>query len=324
MLVGCQSHVVSILIFAWGVVKGLWFWVVAGAAIAALAGTLLPAHKPVLVGKSKRLPAILGASLAGMISPACTYGTVPICIELVQRGTPIGPIIAFLASSSIITPQIWLMTLGALGPYIAGTQIGAAFVVAVLAGLLFQRLQDRGVRLLTPDAESKLEETSDLHGTRHEHEHHSMRPWHARFFTRFLDLLEFVALYFVLGALLAGVVEHFVSPSLVAGAMGKGKWYAIPVATVTSVPVYVCGGASVILLRQGAAMGMAQGAVLAFVVAGPATRFTSLAALASVMRKRAVLGYVLLVVIVATVAGYAFAAWNPAFVSPKAGGALTP
>ena len=319
-----HSYFFAILLDAWGIVQRYWLWVVAGAALAALAGTFMPRHKPILVKKSRRLPAILAASIAGMISPACTYGTVPVCIDLMQRGTPLGPIIAFLAASSIITPQIWIMTLGFLGPIIAGAQLVAAFIAAVVAGVVFQKLQDRGVKLLTADAETKLEgaaHSQDKHG----HMHHSTRPWYKRFTTRFLDLLEFTGLYFVIGALLAAAVPYFVDSSFVVSAMGRGKWYAIPVATVMSVPVYVCGGATVLLLMQGAVMGMAQGAILTFMVSGPATRFTSLAALATVLRKRAVLGYVLVVIVVAMIAGFAVAAWNPPIQRPSTPlGSLTP
>jgi len=52
-------------------------------------------------------------------------------------------------------------------------------------------------------------------------------------------------------------------------------------------------------------MGMSPGAVLAFLIAGPATRITALTALAVLFKKRAVVIYVILLLIFSTFLGIA-------------------
>ena len=47
-----------------------------------------------LEGVCRRKPALAVASSAvlGMVSPLCTYGTVPILLRLLRSGVPIGPL----------------------------------------------------------------------------------------------------------------------------------------------------------------------------------------------------------------------------------------
>jgi len=73
-----------------------------------------------------------------------------------------------------------------------------------------------------------------------------------------------------------------------------------------AVPLYVCGGGALPTLSELMAKGLAPGVVLAFIVAGPATRIQALAALAAVVSKKALAAYVLLVWAWAFAAGMLF------------------
>jgi uncharacterized membrane protein YraQ (UPF0718 family) len=118
-----------------------------------------------------------------------------------------------------------------------------------------------------------------------------------------VDLFEFVAFYFLIGALVANILPFVVNMSTIMSLVGQGKWYAVPLGAVASVPVYVCGGGIIPFLAEAKQGGMHQGAILAFLIAGPATRITPLAALAVIIKKRYVALYVVLVLLLSIVAG---------------------
>jgi uncharacterized membrane protein YraQ (UPF0718 family) len=51
----------------------------------------------------------------GIVSPLCTYGTVPIVMRMNKAGIKASILIVFLISSSMMNPQLFFMTWGGLG-----------------------------------------------------------------------------------------------------------------------------------------------------------------------------------------------------------------
>ena len=76
-------------------------------------------------------------------SPLCTYGTIPIVIELYKSKVHVAPIVAFLASSALMNPQLFVMTFFGIGPDMAIARIIAVFVFSVVTGLLVYRIPKR-------------------------------------------------------------------------------------------------------------------------------------------------------------------------------------
>ncbi|NLG83188.1 MAG: hypothetical protein GX493_00970 [Firmicutes bacterium] len=44
----------------------------------------------------------MGAALLGMVSPFCTYGTVPVVLRLFRAGMEPAPLVTFLVTSSLM------------------------------------------------------------------------------------------------------------------------------------------------------------------------------------------------------------------------------
>ena len=83
-----------------------------------------------------RALSVLVATVLGILSPLCTYGTVPVLITLYGAGVPVAPLISFLAASSMMNPQLFVMTLGGLGTEIALWRLLLVFLFSLLCGLL--------------------------------------------------------------------------------------------------------------------------------------------------------------------------------------------
>jgi uncharacterized membrane protein YraQ (UPF0718 family) len=216
------------------------------------------------------------------------------------------PAATFLVASALVNPQMFFLTLGALGTPIALLQAGASLVFAVLVGVLVARATARGIDLESSELKAaRSAENLSSHSMSSSSSARKQLPWPQRLLLNMLDLVEFVGFYFVVGTILAALVAEFVPAGAIVAAVGQGKWWAVPFAAVVSIPTYVCGGGIIPLVAQAKSMGMSSGAVLAFLIAGPATRITALTALAVLLKKRAVVIYVILLLVFSTFLGIA-------------------
>lgn len=310
------------LVNSWGFIVSMAPYIIAGILVAAVLNTFVPLHKPAKLLQKKRWWMLPVSGLLGIVSPACTYGTVPLFVEMIKNGAPMAPAATFLVASSLVNPQIFALTAGALGMRVAVAQALASLVFAIGVGMIVGHFTRKGVDIEGSElrAARKAEEKHpDMHGHHHKHDmhsgdnnhdkhrakHHMMRklPWPRRLGINILDLTEFIGFYFVLGAVVAMLAAQFIPSGFVIAALGQGKWWAVPFAAVVSIPTYICGGGTIPFLKQAQTMGMSMGAVLAFLIAGPATRVTALTALAVIFKKRAVLIYVILLLAFAVVLG---------------------
>jgi uncharacterized membrane protein YraQ (UPF0718 family) len=299
-----KSHLFNALINAWGLIVSLAPYVAAGIVIGALVSALLPRERAMKLLHARSWWILPVGALAGLASPACTMGTVPIFAAAIRAGASAAPAATFLVASTLLNPQMFLLALGALGIKFALFQVAASLLLALFVGLLVAGLTARGFSLTSFQADSDAEPRSASHRHTARHSERETIPWR-RFVRSLVDLTEFVGFYFVMGTVVAALVAEFVPAGFVIGALGEKKLWAVPVAAVASVPVYVCGGGMIPFLEVAGNMGMAAGAILAVLIAGPATRITALAALAVVFKKRVVLAYAVLVVGFAIIVGIA-------------------
>jgi uncharacterized membrane protein YraQ (UPF0718 family) len=231
------------------------------------------------------------AAAVGIVSPLCTYGTVPLVLQLLRAGVPLAPLATFLSASSLMNPQLLLITWGGLGPTMAIGRVVAVFAFGLLLG---------GVVHMVP---ARLAIHTDV---RDEHVHACKpRPtFSCKGFVRScLKTLEFIGFYVLLGVLLGAAIEVLVPGRWIMTVFGAGGWYQLLLAALLGVPLYACGGGTIPLVRSLMEQGMAGGAVLAFLIAGPATRIPPLMALATIVRPFIVVGYVVFLIIYSVVAG---------------------
>jgi uncharacterized protein len=243
------------------------------------------------------LLAVLAASVLGMASPLCTYGTVPVVLRLHRAGIPIAPLATFLAASSMMNPQLFLMTAGGLGPGMALARCASILAFSLFLGALLYRLPPSWIA--KDSASSSAEEgESILQGER-------KRFGAAAFARACLDSLAYLGPYVLVGVLLGSALEVLVPKGALAALLGGGGLLPLLASSLAGIPLYACGGGAIPVVSGLLAQGMSRGSALAFLFVGPATRPAPLAALATVLRPRALAGYLLLVVAFSILVGVA-------------------
>ncbi len=233
------------------------------------------------------------ATILGMVSPLCTYGTVPVVLQLLRAGVPVAPMAAFLSASSLMNPQLMLVTWGGLGPKVTVARLGAVLIFGLLFGAITQALPTRfSLRPAVRQDDQPVKPRTRF------------TPW--SFVKRNLRTLRFVGLYVVLGIVLGAIIEVLVPGRWIVALFGGGGWYQILLAALLGVPLYACGGGVIPLVRAMLDQGMLGGAALAFLVAGPATRVAPLMAMATILRPLFVVGYVVFLLVFSVLAGLVY------------------
>ena len=106
-----------------------------------------------------------------------------------------------------------------------------------------------------------------------------------------------------LGILLSALFQRYIPAELVGKLFGPQKEFGLLLAATVGVPLYVCGGGTIPMLRDWLAEGMSLGAASAFMVTGPATKITNLGAMKIVLGAKYFALYILFVIIFSLLTG---------------------
>ena len=102
-----------------------FYWVlgmVIGSAISVFGKGKIHSAFQALGKKKTGVLGLIPASLLGIVSPLCMYGTIPIAASFSQKGMKDDMLAAFMMSSVLLNPQL-LITSGILGPVAGGGEI---------------------------------------------------------------------------------------------------------------------------------------------------------------------------------------------------------
>ncbi|MGE5365262.1 MAG: permease [Bacteroidota bacterium] len=242
---------------------------------------------------------ILFSVILGTVSPLCTYGTVPFIIQLYRAGIPLAPLMAFLSASSLMNPQLFIITWGGISPEMAMARTVSVVLYAFIAGIVMNFVPAASVlncslHDASDTADSEAGEILSRVPKRFSFSSYAEGVW---------KNIQFISYYMITGILAGAFIEVFVPGRLILQLFRPGEWYSVILASLLGVPLYACGGGTIPLIRSLLFGGMSSGAALAFFIAGPATRLTPLSALATFLRPRMVALYVLSVIVYSVLAG---------------------
>ena len=290
-----ENQILLVLHISGRTVIRLFPYILAGVALGQ-ALKFIPGKKWMSAGSSRfRFLSIGISAILGMISPLCTYGTIPIVLAFLQAGLPLAPLVTFLAVSSLMNPQLFLFTWFWIGPEMALVRAAAVLILGLLLGVLLLRFPKKWI--INPSVflnrSGQAQQSEDIStGFR----------WPI-FLRRTWSSLQFVGFYMVIGILLGAVVEVFVPGAWLLALFKPGQFSSVLFAALLGVPLYPCGGGTLPLIRSLILKGMSKGAALTFFIVGPATRVTPLMALATVLRPVFLVFYILSLIGYSLIAG---------------------
>lgn len=271
-----------------------FYWVlgmVIGSAISVFGKGKIHGAFQALGRKRMGIPGLIPASLLGIASPLCMYGTIPIAASFSQKGIKDDMLAAFMMSSILLNPQL-LITSGILGPEAVTVRFLSAFLAGVGAGICVRLFcRDSSYFNFSGFSEAKSRDTDP-------------NPV-MRFLKNLGRNIRATAPWFLTGVLLSALFQRYVPAENFARLFGKQEGLGVLLAATIGVPLYACGGGTVPLLQQWLSSGMSMGSAAAFMITGPATKITNLGALKIVLGAKRFGLYLLYVIMTSLVMGLA-------------------
>ena len=198
------------------------------------------------------------------------------------------------------------ITYALLDPIMTVARPVVAFITAFSAGLtenLFSYNKD--AREVIPDLRCPVDGCCD--GVNCEQEvhsrHHSFsEKLKAGFGYAFKDLWNDIAVWFLFGLLLAGMITALIPDDIFGRYLGSGLT-AMLLMLAVGIPLYICATASTPIAAALILKGVSPGAALVFLLAGPATNLASLTVLVGTLGKRATAIYLSSIAICSVIFG---------------------
>ncbi len=285
-------------------------WLLLGLFIAGVINVYLPERFLVKHLGKEGLFTTIKAALIGAPMPLCSCGVIPAALGLRRAGASKSATTAFLVS----TPETGVDSISVsyvlLGPFMAVIRPIAAICSAIVAGLLVgsEKPQDKKLVSSNPQASASKDTTACCASQKNHNEKNSeaIKLTHTQQLKKALSfsctkLLEDTAKWLMLGLFFAALVQTYV-PADFFTQWGHGV-IAMVVVILVSIPMYICATASTPIAAGLLLSGVSPGAVLVFMLAGPATNIATLGVVASELGKRAVAAYLIGVIGVALVFG---------------------
>jgi uncharacterized membrane protein YraQ (UPF0718 family) len=241
-----------------------------------------------------RFRSVFKASLMGIPIPLCSCGVLPAAAALKKQGANNGAVTSFLISTPESGVDSIAITYALMDPIMTVVRPVAAFVTAFTAGISENLLgRPDTSRPIVPDLSCPVDGCCDGQNCRPEvhRNHHSFgEKIRAGLRFAFTDVWGDLAVWFLFGLLLSGIITVMIPETVFSRYMGGG-FGSMLIMLGVGIPIYICATASTPIAATLILQGVSPGAALVFLMTGPATNVTSLTVLTRVLGRRATAVY---------------------------------
>ncbi|KZX60667.1 permease [Halioglobus sp. HI00S01] len=239
------------------------------------------------------------AALLGAITPFCSCSTIPFLKGLLRAQAGFGTMMVFLFASPLLNPIIIGLFVVTFGIKVATTYFAIAMVSSIMAGIV---LEKRGFeRYIKAEAYMAPQASgcSASCGAQQVVPSKWRLIWDATW-ADFKKVLPYLAGGIAVGSFIYG----FMPSDLVASVASEDNPWAIPVAAVIGIPLYIRAEAVIPLSAALAAKGMGLGAVMALIIGSAGASLTEVILLKSLFRNALVAAFVAVILSMAIGAGF--------------------
>lgn len=298
------------------------FWLVIGLLIGGVFKTLIPTeflHKHL---SQPGFSSIIKAAILGAPLPLCSCGVIPAAMGLREAGASKSATTSFLVSTPETGVDSVFITYAMMGPFMAISRPIIALFSAITTGTLVNFfgtehdvLDKKDIETSCCSSKNKSQDTLQDKATVQSTEAVSCcskeevktESYLSKTFSgvkyAFTNLLDEIIFWLAIGLLFAAIVQTFV-PSDMLIKYGTG-WTGMLVMLVVGIPMYVCATASTPIAAGFLMAGISPGAVIVFLMAGPATNMATLGIINQQMGKRTMLLYLLGIMSTSLLSGFA-------------------
>ena len=274
-------------------------WLLLGLCVAGIMKSMVPMELlSKHLGQSGFKP-VVKAALIGAPLPLCSCGVIPAAMGIRRSGASKGATTSFLISTPETGVDSIAISYALLGPYMAIVRPVAAIVSAITAGLLVGIEKDDSPSLVQKEEEICCSSKNEAIAATTSKSRMNEIVDGLRFV--FIDLVRDITPWLLVGLGAAALIQTFVPTELLAS-WGSGL-EAFALMALIGIPMYVCATASTPIAAGLLFSGVSPGAVLVFMLVGPATNVATLGLVKNELGIRALGAYLFAVIGVSFVFG---------------------
>ena len=298
---------------------------------------------------------IFASVIFGAFTPLCACGTTAVIIGMLTTTLPWSPIMAFLTSSPLMSPDGFVFISGVIGLKFAIALTLASVFIGLSSGIITSIIEKRtdffkhqsrftgkekmkacdckqhsndsvcdcNTSSVTPVCDCNTSSvtlecdcnsssvtpvcTCNQVTTKNETlVSKIVKKFKLKILVNeFIQLgLKQILLFYCIFICIGYLINHFIPTSIISVLFGADSFYAVPLAAIIGLPLYITTEAGIPMIQSMIQSGASQGAMLAFLITGSATSAWVIAGLTSFMRKRAVSIYVMFILVGGIVSGY--------------------
>lgn len=239
----------------------------------------------------------------GALTPFCACSTLPMTVGFLNAGVPFGATMSFLIASPLLNPVIIAMLGALVGIKAMLVYFVLAFLCAIIFGWGLQKVDAqkyvKNVRLKKQSCCSSNEKTVESKNL----------PWSQKIAMALRtgwDTLRPIFWYLIIGVAIGAVIYGYLPSDWVLKIAGPNNPFAVPVAAIIGVPLYIRAETAIPIGVALMGKGMSIGAVIALVIGGAGMAIPEMSMLASIFKKKLVAMIVTVIFMTAVISGYMF------------------
>jgi uncharacterized membrane protein YraQ (UPF0718 family) len=299
----------------WDILVDSSFWMLFGFFMAGLLRAFVPSDLVARHLGKNQSGNIFKAALFGVPLPLCSCGVIPAAAGLRRQGAGKGATASFLISTPETGVDSMAVSWALLDPLMTVLRPLSAFLTAMVTGFFIDAADKDSTQ--EPPTSQTLAPLGAAQGCASGC--CSCRGEAPSLWKRFLDgqrfafddLLADIAPWFGLGILLAGIITLYL-PDDLGQTLPGGGFTSMLAMLLVALPMYVCATASTPIAAALAMKGFSPGALLVFLLAGPATNAATMVMVGRLLGKKSAfiyVGSIIVVTLVCAVAADALYLW---------------
>ncbi|MGI6586078.1 MAG: permease [Lutisporaceae bacterium] len=285
-----------------------------------------------------------GSVAFGAFTPFCACGTMAVIVSMLTTTLPWGPIMAFLTSSPLMSPDGFIFISGIVSIKFAVALTASSLIIGIGSSCITHFIEEN-TRFL--EGQARFAETKEASSCcapkpaeacscsqprvilpasscccistasetvccsaddKYEKAGSFAEKYKLKeLFKVFYEVgIKQVLLYFSIFAAIGFLINRFVPAEVITQYLGTDNKFTVPLMALVGLPLFVSGSSSIPIINALIAGDASQGVLLAFMITGPGTSAGVIAGLAVIMKERAIGLYIGYFLVFGILLGYLY------------------
>jgi hypothetical protein len=256
-----------------------------------------PERTKQILGKYHGIWANLLGALLGTVTPFCSCSSIPLFIGFTGAGLPLGVTFSFLISSPLVDLASFILLASIFNWKIAIAYVLVGIFLAVIGGTIIgnAKLESYVEPFVYGNQMAELDQEELTRKDRIQYSRQQV-----------LDIIKRVWMYILIGVGIGAAIHNWIPQDMISAILGQDKWYSVLVTTIIGVPMYADIFGTLPIAEALVIKGVGLGTVLSFMMAVTALSLPSLIMLKTVVKKKLLTIFFIVVTIGIIIIGYTF------------------